>query len=505
MSTTFTGTPVPRFADVRPEVFVPRAALHPALLAAEADTLGWDVVHALRLPQVNAELAASGRWPATFEHEVQAGWHVSGSFGAWQIVRGGSNSIVFVRAPLTAATMTFPRQPDLRFTDGWVTVAIKLQYLPQPPGDGGTPAVASDTESQYLAVRSTTTDPDDPPAVVQAVGYGSTTPTALQAATFSAAIGKWFGAHLDLLTYVFCALDVNRRAARDDFQWLRPTWTGYAYANGPSEETSCFGVLTMTSGNDPSGRINQLGPAPVPAGCTASVLISQAGFLQHLMVPGLTRALPGTVVQDYVLDTGTVRTVRAVALADVVSEGTTYHPVLERLDLQVVGDEVQLRTVVRTEVSPGITACVDACDWFRITLVDRDDGSQTLSFVSSRPTQRREYTDKASWVVITEIIVGILAAVTAIIAGVVIPGAGAAMVAVLVIGLVAGLAAATPTLIALVAGGKAASALPSIGALLTEATVDIRWPGSAGLRLRSVELNGSLQLGGDLTPTEGRT
>lgn len=486
-----------RWADLRPEVFVPRAQVPPALLAAEADTLGWDVVHALRLPQVNAELAAGRRWPATFQQEMQEGWRLAGSFGTWQLVRGGSNSIVFLRADLRGASMTFPRQPDLHLEDGWVTVAIKLQYLPQPPGGGATSTPEEGAE--FLAARSTSPDPDDPPAVVQAVGYGTTTPTAVQDAAFRAALARWFCGHLDLLTHVFCVVDVNRRAT-GDFQWLRPTWTGYAYANGPTDDTSTFGVLTMTSQGEPVGCVNQLGPAAVPPGCTSAVLVSQGSFLRHLMVPGLTRALAGTVVEDFVLETGTVRTVRPIRLADVESGGTTYEPVLEKLDLQVVGDEVQLRTLVRTGVSPGIDAFVDATDTFRVTLVDKPDGTQTLSFVPSREPQRREYTQKEPWVVVTEILVGIIGAVTAIVAGVVIPGAGAAMVAVLVIGLVAGLAAATPTLIALVAGGDAAAALPSIGELLTQATVDVRWPGSSGLRLRSVELNGALQMGGDLVP-----
>jgi len=501
----------PRYAATRPDVFVPRAEVSPPLLAAEADTLGWDVVHAVLLPQVNDTLAASGRWPTAFEHEVQEGWRLAGTFRPWRLVRGGSNSILFLRAPLAAATMTFPGQPDLALSDGSVTVSVKLAYLPQPPGGAaaGEPWRAASAEGagdrEYLATRTASADPDDPPAVVQDVDFGSAQPTPLQRATFRAGIGKWFVANLDLLTYVFCALDLNTRAAKEDFQWLRPTWTGYAYANGPAEETSCFGVLTMTSGNDPGGRINQLPPTAVPPGCSASVLVSQTSFLRHLMIPGLTRALAGTVVEDFALDAGTVRTVRRVAMDPITADGSTYHPVLDTLQLQVVGDEVELRTVVRTEVSPGIEAVVDACDWFRLTLVTQPDGGQTLDFAPSRPTRRHEYTVKEPWVTITEIIVSIIGAVAAVVAGIVIPGAGTAIVAVLVIGLVAGLAAATPSLIAAVAGGKAAAALPSIADLLGESTVDIHWPGSSGLLLRSVELNGSLQLGGTPLPVEGGT
>lgn len=501
---------VPSYADTRPEVFVPRALLSPSVLAAEADTIGWDVVHALRLPVVNATLEASGRTPATFDHELQPGWKVSGSFRAWRLVRGGSNSIVFVRAPMTAATMTFPGVPDLVLGASAVTVAIKLQYLPQPPeataGSASAALDPDDGDPQFLAVRDQSPNPDDPPAVVQAVDYGGVKPSAVQDALFKAAIGKWFNADLNLFTYIFCALSINGRAAQGDFQWLKPTYTGYAYANGATDDQSCFGVLTMTSGNDPGGRINQLAPAAVPPGCSASVLISRASFLRRLMIPGLTRALSGTVESDFEVDSAgnTISSLRSIPLAQIDVDGKKYDPVVTELMLQIVGDEIQLHTRTRIEVSPGIASIVLATDYFRIALVNKPDGGQTLNFATSRPQTRVDLTEKALWVEITEVLVAIIGAIAAIIAGVVIPGAGAALVAVLLIGLVAGLAAATPTLIAKVAGGNAAEALPSIAELLSATTADIHWPQSAGLELLTAELNGSLQLGGQLRPEATR-
>lgn len=491
---TFSTAILPSFEEARPDIFVRRAELPPQLLVAEADTLGWDVVHALRLPEVNATLQASGRYPEQFEHALQPGWRVAGRFRPWRLVPGGSNSIVLVNAPLAEASMSCTVAPELRFIDGSVTVAIKLNFLPQPPG-----AAADDTvATAYLAPRDSSGDPDDPPAVIQAVDYGSSTPTPVQDALFRAAVHAWFNQNLRLFTYVFCALDLNARAAVDQFQWLKPTYTGYAYANGSSEETSSFGVLTMTSGNDPGGRINQLSPAAVPTGCTASVLISQRSFLEHLMVPGLTRALPGTAVEDFRIMAGTVVNTRAIDLEEILVRGSTYRPVMVDFALQVVGDELQLKTTVKINVSPGIDSFVVCTDYFRIEPVTKPDGGQTLNFVQSRPTQRNDYTERAAWVTITEVIIGIIGAIATVVAGIVIPGAGAALVAVLVIALVAGLAAATPALIAAVAGGGAAAALPDIGTLLTESTVDTHWPESAGLVLASVELNGSLQLGGDL-------
>ena len=171
---TFNTFVLPKLDDVRPDVFVRRDQLPAALLAAEADTLGWDSVNAITLSKVNEALSARGRYPKSFDSTIQPGWTLDGTFGTWRLVRGGSGSIVFLRTPLLTAHMTFTGSPDLSFADGWATVAIKLQYLPQPrsadPASGDDP-VPGNTE--YLVADAHARSEDDPAAVIQAIDYGS--------------------------------------------------------------------------------------------------------------------------------------------------------------------------------------------------------------------------------------------------------------------------------------------------------------------------------------------
>lgn len=499
----FATAQIPRYEDARPEIFVPRHEISPALLAAEADTLGWDAVNAIRLPQVNEAMVASGASPRTFDTTIQPGWSLNGTFGAWQLTRGGSGAIVFLRAPIPTAHMTFAGTPDLDLTDARATVAIKLQYLPQPPAGSATQLTTGDEDwtEEFLASDTTARSEDDPAVVIQSVTYGTgTPPTELQKALFQAALADWFNDNLDAFTYVFSVVNLNSRAAKEEFQWLKPTYTSYAYFNGATDEESYFGILNLTLGGSPDGLSNQLPPSAIPSGCQGSILVSNNLFLREMIMPGLTKTFSKATESDFVLNSlGTViESVNTITLDDVKIGLIDYTPEMQTFRLQIVGDEIQIDTLTKVSVSPGIVAFVTDTEFYRIVLVDKPDGTQTLDFTESRPAKRNHWMETATWVTVTEAIVALVGSIAAAVAGKVITTAAMRIIAVIIIIVVAGILAAIPAIIAAVMDGQAADALPSIGDLVMEASSDVEWPGSTGFRLKSAQLNGSFQLGGDL-------
>lgn len=500
---TFNAFVMPTYADVRPEIFVRRDHIASALLGAEADTLGWDSVNAILLPEVNAAMVASGRSPKAFERRIQDNWTISGTFDSWRLVRGGSGAIVFLRAPLTTAHMSFTGSPDLDFTDGWVTVAIKLQYLPQPPGEGH-PDEPDDSDGikQYLASDPSARSADDPAVVVQAVDYGSAKPDDMQRALFAGAIANWFNANLATFTYVFSVVNLNSRAAKEQFQWLKPTYSSYAYFNGATDATSYFGVLNMTSGAQPDGLTNQLPPSAIPADCNASILVSNELFMRQMILPGLTKSFVNATESSFRI-TGKGKVIENlvdITLDDIKVDASSYTPILTSFTLQVVGDEIQIDTQTRVNISPGINVFIRATEYYRLKLVDKPDGGQTLDFEKARAAKREHWVKTDLWVDITVGIVALAGAVATTVAGKLINELVKRIIAVVIIGLIAGLIAAIPKIIALVMDGKAAEALPAIGDLVMEASSDVRWPDSSGITLLSAGLNGSLQLGGKLQP-----
>lgn len=503
----FNSFEVPRYADVQPEVFVPRDQMHSSLLAAEADTLGWDCVNAIRLPQVNAAMLQSDLYPKSFDTTIQEGWSLTGSFGPWSLVRGGSGSILFLRTPLTTATMRFPNVPDLQLTGGRATVAIKLQYLPQPPAaaSGGDRGQGEEPEAtrEYLASDVVARSADDPAVVIQSIDYGDATPNEVQKALFAGALADWFNANLDQFTYVFTVVNLNARAAKEQFQWLKPTYSSYAYFNGADDDSSYFGVLNMTSDNSPDGLTNQLPPSAIPSGCDASVLISNQMFLRQMILPGLTKTFSRATVSDFTIRSGgVIEALNTVTLDDIRIDALSYTPQMLSFKLQTVGDQIQIDTKTQVNVSPGIDVFITATEYYTIKLIDKEGGGQTLDFVQAREPKRDHWLKTATWITVTEILIGIAAAIASTVAGKLIQTLVRRIIAIVIIALVAGLAAAIPEIIAMVMEGKAAEALPSIGDLVAEASGDVEWPNSSGLVLSKVELNGSLQLGGQLQPAQ---
>jgi hypothetical protein len=195
-----------------------------------------------------------------------------------------------------------------------------------------------------------------------------------------------------------------------------------------------------------------------------------------------------------------IESVNTVTLDDVRIGAIDYTPEMQTFRLQIVGDEIQIDTLTKVNVSPGIDAFINDTEFYKIVLVNKPDGSQTLDFARSREPRRNHWMETATWVTVTEVIIGIVGAIAASVAGNVIATVARRIIAVIIIIVVAGVLAAIPAIIAAVMEGKAADALPSIGNLVMEASSDVDWPGSSGFTLKSAQLNGSFQLGGDLVP-----
>jgi hypothetical protein len=497
---TFRNFRPPTFEEVRPLVIVPRAQLPQEALAAEATTLGWDTVNAIRIAQVNRTLNAFPP-PPDFSYSIQPGWTISGAFGKWSLVRGGSGSIIFLRTPLNSSRMTFPGQADLAFVDGWATIQIKLQYLPQVPvKDGARLTVPENGEPNFLLRDAEDRSEDDPAVVLQAVSFGKTKPNTLMDALYRQAIVEYFKANLDVFVYVFTLVNINARASEGAFQWLKPTYTSYAYFNGPDDETSFFGVLNMTDGRSSTGLTNQMPPGAVPQDGNAAVLISNERFLQKMVLPGLPKAFTKASASDFTLanNNTTIKTSKDVTMDDIEINGISYTPTLKDFLFQIIGDEIQIATVVQIDPMPGLHVIVATKSWYRVTVVTKTDGSKTLDFVEARKALVDSYYKKEDWLTITEIIISVITAIATLGAGKILETAVRKIVAIVIIIIVGGLIAAIPTIIAAVVSGKAAEALPSLGKLVTEATGDIHWPEASGFDLVSAQLNGSLVLGGDL-------
>ncbi len=473
--------------------FLPALRAVPSAPATTADTLGWDTVFALRLQDVNSALQKPGASPSAFSVVLDGGsnYAASGTFGVWQVAMGGDGQNIHMTIPVKETTVTLGTAKT-RVISATLRVEVTLKYLPQPPRQNGQP--------HDLKVNTTPATPVEPVASILSVSCDSGSPPldTMWEALFKGAMNGWFNAHLDEFTHVFTTVTLNTRADKDDFQWLMPTWTDYAYLDGDSPHDSFFAVLCMTEGRPYAGLTSTLSPAVIPQGQRASFVISQARFLEKMVIHALPGAFVGASVSDFSLSSDGLSVINNTTLKvqDVKHGGITYHPTVGQLKVTVSGNEIQMYTLTDVEISPGITAHVENTSFQKLAIATRPDGAQVLTWQKTREPDTKHWVTKSLAIEITEAILIVVGLVAAIVATV-LTGGAALFIALLIIGLVVGLAAATPDLIAEVSGNAVSNKVPSIDLLVSNAVAPIVWPGGSGYKLSDAALNGALQLSGD--------
>lgn len=490
----------------RPKVFVPREEMPAAYLGREATTYGWDSVNCIQVKTVNSSIKASGRTPEKLRAQINSAgtWTLEVDFSAWQIAEGGSGAIVFMKLPITKASMPYPPldpnesgKNKLEFGDGHALVSIKLRYVKQTANPFFSDEETISTVDQLIA-DALAGSPDDPPILVQAVNYGDANPNSDEKALFNAALSLLLTQNLAKFDYVFSAVNLNQKAAQEQFQWLKPTFTSYAYFQGLSEDSSYFAVLNQLDGNSPDGLTNQVSASAIPTGSNASILVSNRLFLERMVLPGLVQAFPDAPSNAFKIPgtSDVIETTETLDLSPVKVGAINYTPRLTYFRLQVVGDEVQINTKVHIPISPGIDAYVDATYFYALGLVEKDDGTVTLDFEPSEEPSITSWHETASWVTWTEITVALVGAVIGAVVGEAIEKVATKIVVIVIITVVAGVIAVIPSLIADVIADGAAATLPPIGPMIDEAQAPVIWPDSSGFELKTAELNGSLQFGG---------
>jgi hypothetical protein len=480
-------------------------------LEGETSTLGWDMSYAIRLPDVNAAILKEKAWPPTFQIDVdpQEDYTLSGHFGPWQMIRGGSSGIVMLAIGIASGVMTVSEEGEQRkyLMDGSTAiVSVKLRYAAAP-----VPDLRPVAERMFLAINPDARSSADPAVVVHGFEFPRSAPspyvqTLMKTRSapspyvqtlMKAGLEIWFNNNIQKFSHIFAIVNLNETVT-DAFQWLKPTYTGYAYLDGSTDEESSFGVLGMAENRSADGLANQLGPNCVPKASRAGFSIGTPRYLEKVVLPGLIKTFTKATISGFTLtgNNSVIVNTGAFEVDPIVVNGTSYTPKVEIFELQVLGEELQIHTRTKIPISLGIRAMVDSVTYQKIILVDKPDGSHTLDFKESRPMVTNHWIEVDDGVKITQIIVSLVGAVAGA-ASEAFDQIAKVIIAAVIITIVAGVVNLIPELIAEVAGGNAAKVLPPIGQFATGATDPVKWPGGGQFTLTEAGLNGAFQFGGN--------
>ncbi len=455
-----------------------------------ADTYGWDTAYAITLPDLNASIAKSKCSPTNYAYE-QDGISISGTFGTWQVCRGGDGKLLHMTMPvptLTATTST----TQLDYTNGTCVIEVKLQYVPHTVAG----AVASMGTFHRLMVQNQPdpSTPDNPAVtIVNLVFEGMDFVTQ---SIVSGVFQGWFDAHIADFAYIFAEVNLNREADQGQFQWIMPTYTDYAYLDGDTDDTSVMGILCMTSDNgtarSPNGLVEQLSPNAIPVGSASGFLISAERFLTQLIWPLLPTMFPGTSQSDYTVSVAaqTITLNSGVELQEVESDGSTYTPTLTAFTLSLLGQQITMDATTKTTIVLGIDAYAESVYTYELVLTSNGSGDPALNFQAIGSPVTNQWTEQSEGSKITDLIAAVIVVVIGVVITVMTEGADL-VVAGIIIGLCVGVVMVTPQLIEAIGTDNA----PSVNDFVLNATDPIVWTDEADFALNYASLNGSLQLG----------
>jgi Clostridium P-47 protein len=457
-----------------------------------ADTFGWDTVFAIRVSDVNRAIVKQSCSPHTFSAET-CGCTMAGDFGDWKICLRGDGHLVRFAIPIAKGHFTMNgKTTDI--SGATAEVELRLEFLPHAPEANAQPG-----DSRKLVVKTSPNVAGEAAVTVEALDLPKGHMEQVAQWTLQGMLEEWLNAHIADFGHIFSEVVLNAKVDKGSFDWLDAKYTSYAYLDGPTDDTSMLGVLCLTRTSKPDQHVSQLSHAVIPQGARAGFLISETLLMERMILPALPHAFPGSTSSDFELtDKGTAARAKGkLAAPPVPHDGKTYYPVVEEFTVSIVGNELHVASLVSVELSAGIYGHMRSTHFVRLTLANKADGSQTISYEEARPPAIEQPTVTYSegvgvvgWVLV---LFGVL--VTLILS--ILTGGAFLIVAMAIVGLIIGAAVAAPNIVGLVLKKNMQSDVPSIDLLVLNSTAPIRWAGAGKFRLTGLQLNGCLQFGGD--------
>lgn len=249
-----------------------------------AETNGWDLVTAIRFPDVNKAIVAQKSSPPSFDFsqtdDLFGKVAYKGDFGDWQLT-GGDGKFVIFSMPITNGVFTIAgsdRSYPLKMV---ATVEVNMLWVSEKVSDSNfdlkidnsVKAVVEDIDI------GENMDPNNKPISETEIGL------------LKQYLGLWLIDHVKAFDHVFASVDIAEEAdTGEGLAWLKPTDKLYGVTSSDNDPTNLnamiFAVLCMTEGRPAPGDHN-VSPFAIPDGCRAGFLISPERMLSKMFLHGM--------------------------------------------------------------------------------------------------------------------------------------------------------------------------------------------------------------------------
>jgi hypothetical protein len=266
-------------------------------------TFGWDTAYIAPFPIVNKAIMAQKSFPTAFNYTDATGITISGKWLSWQLSPGGAGQDVQMTCVVQTGTATGIGQPgDLTNSSLVIQVNLKAVAATQPVND---PTAKPGTGNSQALVVDTSGKGADPAVSVISSSYPKVTSVVLQD-LLAAVFKNYFNANIGQFNHVFAVMNLNSVADKDGFQWLKPTAYQYAVAapeNGLLEQ-SAFGLIAMVQNHQVQPSMQQAvdvrALSNLPSGANSAFVISESMVAQNMLLNGAIATIQGSKASDFV-------------------------------------------------------------------------------------------------------------------------------------------------------------------------------------------------------------
>jgi hypothetical protein len=297
------------------------------------NTFGWDTVYVVNIAKANNALAArKDQLIISFEtSEVdQIQVKAKGQFSRWEIVEGGSGSILHLKLWIGEGNLeinlTQPKSVSLVGTS--LVVAVQLQLLPSQ--------IQRTEDLRFHITRvGQQGQPPQPGAIAPvALHDNSGQLTLAERALLQAALLDYIVANAQKISFVFATINLVPPSTNS---WLTPVRSAYAYANRIGG-SGALAILSVTTNRNISNLPLQIDNTALSPNYDATYAISSELFLRHVLMPTLPSAFrSGTTLSSFAMRNNAIINTRNIGMNGIKYGLTTYYPEITELSIQTNG------------------------------------------------------------------------------------------------------------------------------------------------------------------------
>ena len=289
---------------------------------------GWDTICVIAADYINTQLGRNlGQLIQTFDYSATdpfAGpYTIKGTFGPWQLVPGGSNTLVHMNIPITSGSVTLASGASTDISGMAVVVEISLNLLPAQSDQ-------SLTQLTFNFQQAGKVPGDTTPGLVTPVTFSDPNNTG-KGSFVETAVVQVLIANAREVSFVFATIGLVQPNVNT---WLRPVKSAYTYTQPVGQGSGYLSILSVTLDREISGLSTELDTSLISSSFLVSIAISSDLFLQNVVMPMLPSALPNTDASTFKFVPGVgIQNTRSFPTPGVTAGAITYHPQVDSLTI----------------------------------------------------------------------------------------------------------------------------------------------------------------------------